>query len=205
MKRATFVITPLLLGLGFVMAYAGEGAILFSDDFATLDPGWGEASEQTRVEGKKMLVLPKVNMSYTNLYQGNLFGDVDIRVKVAQTSGASDRPGSLVFWGNNYDSFYSVDLVTDGRVGVSRKVSQGRWLTPVEWKLRPAAKKGLNQENELRVVTKGNTATVYVNGEQIANLKGIPPEGGSLVGLCAESGAEQYVWTFSDFSVRKAE
>ncbi len=202
MKLAMFATIPLLLCLGFVMLAADEETILFSDDFSTLDPGWGEPSEQMRIEGKKMILQPKVNMSFTDLYQGNLFGDADIRVKVAQTGGQSDRPAGVAFWGSGYDNYYVAELTTEGRFGVVR-MTQGRWLYPIESKEQHAVKKGLNQENELRVVTKGNTATFYLNDEQVASFKGFPPEGGSLVGVCAESGAEPYEWSFSDFSVRK--
>lgn len=204
MKLATFAALPLLLGLGFIAFCADEEPLLFSDDFSSLDPAWGEADEQMHVEGNKLLLLPKVNTSYTNLYQGNLFGDVDIRVKVSQTSGQPDRPAGIAFWAASYDSFYVAEFTSDGKIGVSRKAGHGRWLNPIEWKEQHAVKKGLNVENEVRVVTKGNTVTFYVNGEQVASFKGFPPEGGSMVGLIAESGLTvPYTWAFSEFSVRK--
>lgn len=203
MKRATFAIISLLLCLGFVVAYAGEETILFSDDFATLDPAWGEPSEQRRVEGNKMIIVPEVDLAYTDLYEGNVFGDADIRVKVSQSSGQADRPGGLVFWGVDYNAYYIAELTIDGNVSVVRKIAKGRWLYPVVLKAQHAVKRGLNQENEIRVVTKGNTATVYINEEQVATLKGSPPEGGGMVGMYAESGAtEPYGWKFSNFSVR---
>lgn len=204
MKPVMFAMIPLLLCLSLVMVYGGEESILFSDDFSTPDPGWGESSEQMRIEGKAMLIQPKVKMSFTNLYQGTLFGDADVRVKVAQTIGQPDRPGGLAFWGSDYNSFYVAEVSTDGGFGVAR-LTQGKWLYPIAWKTLPGVKKGLNEINELRVVTKGNMATVYVNDEQVANFKGYPPEGGGMVGVCAESGSEPYTWKYTDFSVRKPE
>jgi hypothetical protein len=69
--------------------------------------------------------------------------------------------------------------------------------------VQDSVKKGLGQPNEMRIVTKGRLATVYVNDTQVASFKGFPPDGGSMVGLFAESGDKPYTWKFSDFSVRK--
>lgn len=204
MKLAMFLALALAVVVCLVPAYAEDGELIFSDDFSLFDPAWGATSEQIRVENQKMLIQAEVNTSYTSLYQGTLFGDADIRVKLAETSGQTDMPAGVAFWGNGYDNFYVAEFTTDGKFSVWRKMGQGRWLAPVGWQDQAAVKKGLNQENELRVVTKGNMATIYINGIEAASFKGFPPEGGGMVGLHAESGsAAPYIWAFSDFSVRK--
>ena len=64
--------------------------------------------------------------------------------------------------------------------------------------------KGIGRVNELRVVTQGKTATVYVNEKQAASIEtDALPEGGSKIGLYAGSGSEPYSWSFSDLVVRK--
>jgi hypothetical protein len=185
---------------------ADDPNVLFSDDFSTLDPAWGEANDQISVADGKMVFKPKVNDGYSLLYQGTTFGDVDIRVKVTQTAGpvAAGSEASVVFWGVDYDNFYMAAIQTDGSFGVPRNVAD-KWLHPVAWKANDAVKKGLNTVNELRIVIKGKTATIYVNDQQVASFKGFPPEGASQIGLHAESGDQACTWKFSDFVVRKAQ
>ena len=55
--RLRFVTIPLLLvGLGCAWLRAADDPVLFSDDFATLRPGWGMASEKMTVEGNKLML-----------------------------------------------------------------------------------------------------------------------------------------------------
>lgn len=206
MRLAAYNTLSAIVFLGCVAAYAGDGALLLSDDFSTPDPAWGDPNQQMRIENKQMIIDPEVKASYTVLYQGDIFGDADIRVKVAQRSGGTDMPAGIVFWATGYDTYYVAGVTAKGEFGVMRRMGPGRWLTPVGWKVQSVVKPGLNQANELRVVTKGNQATVYVNGSQLASFKGKPPEGGSQLGFHAESGdTEVYSWAFSDFSLRKTE
>jgi hypothetical protein len=188
--------------LGSLALAADDPSILFSDDFSTLDPAWGNADANMQVAGGKMVLKPQVNGSYTALYQGTTFDEVDVRVKITQTEGMADEPAGVVFWAVDYDNKYEAFLQADGNFSVVRGV-KGKFLNPVAWKVQDAVKKGLNQVNELRVVTKGHMATVYINDKEVASFKGFPPEGGSEVGLHAESGTAIYTWTFSDFVVRK--
>lgn len=205
--RIPFVSSALLmLCLGIQALAAEEGPILFSDDFSTQDPGWGEVDDEyLGIENHKLLMQAQKGIERSQLYQGDVFEDVDVSVKVTETSGDVDVAAGIIFWAKDYTSYYVVKLCADGDVAVERKLSKGRYLKPVEWKTYNAVKKGLNQVNELRVVTKGAIATVYVNGEQVAALKGSPPAGGSLVGLMASSAEGQFSrFEFSEFVVRKS-
>ena len=51
-------------------------------------------------------------------------------------------------------------------------------------------------------MTKGNQATIYINGKEVISFSGQPPEGGSLIGFKAGSGpgAPNSV-AFSNFQV----
>jgi hypothetical protein len=193
----------MLLAIVSTSRSADDASVLLSDDFATLDPAWGESDAYMSVSGNKLNLAPRAGKSYSTFYQGNLFDDADITVKVSLTSGGTDEDAGIVFWGTDLSNYYCACVSPDGRVGVMRN-EKGTWLYPLQGKVFDAVIKGVGQTNELRVVTKGKTATVYVNGTQVVSLKGFPPANGSQIGLHAESGdSAPYTWAFSDFVVRK--
>jgi hypothetical protein len=65
-----------------------------------------------------------------------------------------------------------------------------RYLLPIAWQESDAIKKGEGAENQVKVVTKGNQATVLINGQEVIRLNGQPPQGGSLIGVKAASGPD---------------
>jgi hypothetical protein len=81
-----------------------------------------------------------------------------------------------------------------------------RSLSPVPWRESASIKKGLGQTNELRVVTKGAQATVFINDTQVVSFNGQPPQGGGFIGMIAfspEKATNKNVWEFSDLKVTK--
>lgn len=199
MQRALLVLS-LLVCVGSVVL-GDDPSVVFSDDFSSFDPSWGTANNNLRVDGGSMVIQPDMQGSYTTLYAGNNFNDIDVTLTVTQTDGMNDEPAGVCFWGTDIDNFYVANFQTDGSFAVGRS-ENGKWLFPVGWANQAAVKKGLNQTNTLRVVTKGKMATVYINGTQIVSFKGFPPAGGSQIGLHAESGAKVYTWKFANLVVR---
>jgi hypothetical protein len=199
--RLTLLMISLLSSLSASLM-AADDAVIFSDDFTMLDPGWGNANEQLSIAGGKLIIKPVPTKSYDALYQGTTFNDVDIRVKMVQTEGAGDESGGIDFWATDTDHVYSALITSDGSFAVTR-YNAGKWLYPVNWQKPDGIKKGLNQVNELRVVLKGRQATVSINDKQITSFKGFPPDGGSEIGVHAESGTKVYTWAFSDFVASK--
>lgn len=201
-------VIPLLLCLGSISVGAEQDPVIFSDDFSTLDPAWGNADAAKYVEEGKLVLKPSATRTSITRYQGSTFNDVDIRVRILQTDGATGGSAGIVFWGDNamsehVKSEYYAELRPDGGFAVSR-YEEGKWLYPVPATVPNGVKKGLNQANELRVVAKGRRATIYVNDTQVAAFNGFPPDGGAIVGLFAQSGAQPDTWRFSDFVVRKS-
>lgn len=182
-------------------AMACEGSnVLFEDDFSTADPSWG-AYDGMAIEGGKLTVKPDVYMGYAIENQSSFFTDFDACVDLVQnnqdpTTGYS----GLLFWGVDYDNYYTVDVATNGYVRVSRKQSN-RWLTPVAWALVNGVNEG-TAVNELRLTVKGNQATIYVNGTKFSTFKGQPPQGGGLIGVYASSPKDsQGTYDFDNFKV----
>lgn len=176
--------------------------VLYEDSFDKMDPGWGEPNDLVATQNGKLVIKPKSGTSQAVQHQGVIVedGSVSVTIKLARDDGRVQATG-LIFWGTDYQSYYVLDITPDGRYAITRWV-KGRWLFPVHYRKTDAIKRDYNQENEVRVVTKGNSATVFINGREIISIKGQPPKGGGLIGLYAESGAgEQTVAEFAHLKV----
>jgi hypothetical protein len=186
-------------------ALACKGSqVLYEDNFATLDPAWGAQNDKQSVKDGKLVIQPEVNSSWSDINQGNVFEDMDACVKVVIAK--ADDPtwgGGFIFWAKDYNDYYYLLITGDGQYAVKRWVN-GRSLSPVDWRESPAIKKGVGQTNELRVVAKGNQATVYINDTEVITFKGQPPQGGGFVGVRGSSAEKSpIVWEFSDLKITK--
>ncbi len=198
-----------------VLLFASENArackgsqVLFEDNFSNLDPAWGEQNANLSVANGKLVVKPEINSSYVLLNQGNIFEDIDACVKLTQVS--SDDPtysSGLIFWAKDTSDYYYFLVTSDGWYSVKHWVNQ-RSLAPVDWRQTTATKKGLGQANQLRVLTRANQATVYLNDTELITFSGQPPQGGGFIGMIAfspEKATNKNVWEFSELKVTKPE
>lgn len=189
MRGASILAGILSLTLGQA-AWACQGTkVLFDDKFAQSDPAWGGDPDHFIAQGGKLEIkLPPTNHWFN---QNNVYGDSDVCATVALDSGKEDSVSlGLAFWGLDDDHYYTFLIAANGNFSVLRKVAAGRFLSPISWRASPAIKKGLGESNEIEVVTKGNRASVFVNGTKVGEITGQPPDTGSLVGLYA-SGPDQ--------------
>lgn len=175
--------------------------ILFQDNFSTLDPAWGS---NLSVNNGKAVIRPEITMRYLSLNQANIFEDIDASIKVS--TAKSDDPswgGGIAFWATDYNNYYWLAINGNGLFTVQRRV-KGRDLQPVPWRENGAVKKGLGEWNHLRVVTKGNQTTIYINKTEVVTFKGQPPQGGGFIGVFGDSPKNsQNVWEFSELKVMK--
>ncbi len=193
----------MLLVVGILVSASFAATVLFEDKFATLDPGWGMTSKIIDVKDGKLVISPEINQSQSLINQANFFpNDTDATVTVNYaTAGAPSYGSGLIFWAKDYSDYYALLVTPEGWTVVQRYVA-GRFLTPVTWRQNDAIKKGAGVDNVLRVVTKGNQGTAYVNDKEIATFSGQPPQGGSLVGVKASSGdTATNVVTFANLKV----
>jgi hypothetical protein len=198
---ATAAVLLLLTG----QLVADDKSVLLQDDFSTLDPGWDNGNKALQVENHKLVQqLPNKETVYVNFYKGDVFDDADISINVRKAKGGdSSECTGLAFWATNYDNDYEVRIDESGELAVAR-YSNGRLLFPVTWRDSDLVKKGLDTDTTIRVVTKGNTGTVYLNGKQAITFKGQPPDGGGFIGVVgSSSGKSPYAWEFSNLAVKK--
>jgi len=191
-----------LAGMGQAVACGGSN-VLFDDNFATLDPSWGPASEMHYAKDGNLVVVPNPNSYHTLQNQTGLYqnADVCVRIQFAKTEDPTNTYGAIVFWALDYANYYVADIASNGYFRVARWQNE-RWLYPVQWTQTKVIKQGLGQWNELHLVLKDRQATFSINGTQVVTFKGQPPKGGSLVGLAGASPASSKAeLRFADFKI----
>ena len=188
-KMATLAMAMAVVWLAVSASLAGK--VLFADKFASLDPSWGAPGPIMDVKDGKLIITPEMNTTQTVLNQANVFPN-DAEGSFAMTFVKAPAPGwgsGLVFWARDYNEYYAVLINPEGWFAVQRYVA-GRYLLPVAWRESDAIKQGEGPENQLKVVTKGNNAKVFINGKEVISLSGQPPQGGTLIGFKVASGPE---------------
>ncbi len=180
------------------------GEVLLEDNFATLDPGWGAATDNFNAANGKLTLQADLNAGLVGLNQSNRFEDMDASIKVNMAKSDDQAwGGGLVFWATDYDNYYAVLVSANGQFSVRRYVN-ARSLAPVDWRDSTVIQKGIGQVNQLRVVTKGSQATVYINGVEVVTFNGQLPQGGGFIGVKGSSAEKsQIVWEFSELKVTK--
>lgn len=194
-----------LLTLRIPSAQACMGStVLLQDNFQTMTANWGAPNDQQSVQGGFFVMKPALNTEAHVLNNGNVFGDMDACVDATVVSAGPQQThnyAGLMWWGTDYNNYYEILVSPQGTYSVYRKLGP-RWISIIDWTKIPAIKPGLNQVNRVRVVTKGTTATFYVNGTQLGTISGQPPQGGGEIGLVACSGPKtQSVWKFSKLKI----
>jgi hypothetical protein len=191
----------LLSGGAAIAACKSTPDSLFVDQFEQLDDTWG-SYENYDVENGKLVIKPPAGYNTTAINNTSLYDDVDICVEMSAEAPVQEGScGSIVFWAIDYDNYYSFQVSTDGQASFWRR-QRDKWLNQVGWQDAPGAEKGATVINELRVITRGRAAKLYVNGQFFKQVKGQPPKDGSLIGLmaCAPNEASAHI-AFSNLVV----
>jgi hypothetical protein len=196
----------LLLATGSAAFATCQGrVVLFEDRFDRLQPTWGTASDSFRAEEGKLVIAPEPAADLWRTNQVSLFDDIDMCVEMTTVEGVEpdDAKAGLVFWYVDDNNFYVLEYAPNGRASAWRR-QRGRWLPQVEWRDVEGANEGDDAANSLRVVTRGNRATLYINDVEFAAFDGNQPNDGQQIGIFAaspESGTARYA--FDDFKVTR--
>ena len=204
MKRIATFLTMAMAVVVLAVTVSLAGKVLFEDKFTSMDSGWGIASANVYVKDGKLIISPNLNTGLTVFNQSAFLpDDIDATITAKFLKAPAETYGvGFFFWVNSPTEFYGLWLTPSGTFSVLRSVVGGRLLYPVPWQKSDAIKKGEGVDNVLRVVTKGNKATVYVNGQELAVLNGQPPAGGTQIGMGASSGGTApNVVAFSNLTV----
>ncbi|MEK7276093.1 MAG: hypothetical protein AAB427_01975 [Chloroflexota bacterium] len=145
------------------------GALIFEDLFDTAGP-WavGDTTDSNvAVSGGALTYAQKTPGTFSYRLIGRQGGDFRAEVSTAlpKGCGSGDKFG-LMFRILDASNYYLFQIDCDGRYRLMRFV--GGADTPLlDWSQSPAIKRGVNAANTLRVETKGNSITVFVNGERL--------------------------------------
>lgn len=167
-------------------APAAAGTPVFSEDFSFADSAWSLVD--AHIGDGLMTQTPKPDHWSNAFYYGALFKDADVRVKarIMESSDRSATASSLAFWHADGKNFYVLTFWHDsGFIRVTR-YQDGNTIAVVE---KTIANFHLAPDGwvELRVTTRGNIATVFVDGLEQGKFKGQAPAQGWKIGMFASA------------------
>jgi hypothetical protein len=183
---------------------------VFHDDFTTLNSTLNAettaGSKVTVQGGKAEVTFLKAPMARAMEYQGTTYGDGNVCATVTPLASdkAEDQTAGVIFWASDLNNFYVFEVQVNGAFCVSQLSQNGPWTFAVPWQASAATKTGVGVANTLRVQTAGNTATLFINDQQVGTFTGTPPGAASQVGFFTGSSSKTAdSWDISDLSVTK--
>lgn len=175
---------------------------VFEDNFKNADPGWGQPDNVAAFTPQGLVLTPPVSgsawRSNANLTMAQ--GDWCIReINPANLSAPADENTvgavGVWFWGSDLQNFYTATITLDGKASIDR-LNHGIWQTVVPPSPAPSVNTAPGAANEIEIVTSGNKATFYVNGQRINDITAHPPASGGPPGVYGESGPTGTSWVF---------
>ena len=119
--------------------------------------------------------------------------------------GETDEFAGLSFWGtivHDQQQFYFFMVKPDGTFAVFF-AGDGGYQRVVEPRRHSAVRLGANAPNVLRIVTKGASATLYINDKQVAVINTNRADVPWAAGLNAEGSAKPQPWIFTGFDASR--
>jgi hypothetical protein len=162
--------------------------VLFEDDFTTLETTWKIAPDEVKLADGKMVLSAKPDSWLLVPNSASVYDDIDICADVTTIEAVDPETNfvGLVFWYGDDRDFYVFEIGAKGEASAWR-LQRGKWLKQVGWVNVSALHSGDGATNQLRVVTAGRVATLYLNGEKFRDIKGEPPENGQQIGVIGSS------------------
>jgi hypothetical protein len=176
---------------GFASAACPGTTVLFLDNFDRLLTTWGNAAAVAmKPYDGQLIVEPPADTEWWVANSAGLYDSIDMCVTITTMIGTTpdEAKAGLVFWYVDENNFYVFELAPNGKASVWRR-QRGKWLAQVEWEAAPGAQSGDGAQNELRVTTVEDKATLRVNDQEFKTINGTPPEKGQQIGIFAASPA----------------
>ena len=168
-------------------ASACEGTdIVFEDKFSDDAGGWAINKDVEVKDGSFTFKLPPDAMQ-SDLNVTYSVNDADICAEgVWPDDGSSILGAGLLFWGEDNKNYLQFGVLNNGKFWIARRI-EGKWHTIVENVASSAIKVKPGETNVLRVKASGDSATFFINGEKVRDLRGQAPKGGWRFGLSADN------------------
>jgi hypothetical protein len=209
-RMATVLLMGLFAGLP-ARAATCPGTVVLQDAFTTPNSALDLAAyPQDKIAiqgGKAEVTFLQAGYGRADEYWGTLLGDANVCTTISEpaTDKAENQAAGIIFWGVNYNSYYTFQIQpAAGTYAVAEftpGTSGSTWTFPIAWTASAAVVKTMGSANTLQVQTKGNTATLSINGQQVGTVTGTPPGGGGQVGFYVGSSTTSLsTWDVTGFS-----
>ncbi len=177
---------------------------IFEDPFDTYDPKWGwESASLKAIGGRFIIELAPHKLDFA-VNQDSYYDDAEICVTYTYADGKipDQAWAGVMFWYTDPKNLYAFALSPLGTTAIWRLVDNN-WNQLGDWEQNSAIRTGPGSSNNIRVVTKGSKATLFVNDVEIRSFTGEPPADGQLVGLIGEAleKSDAVTHAFDNFTV----
>jgi hypothetical protein len=151
-----------------------SGGVLMEDDFSDPSSGWNRVAtiqgETDFADGVYRILVNEPNLDIWSM-PGKSFQDVRIEVDALKVGGERDNRFGILCRAVRPDSFYTFIVSSDGYYGIGKINGQEYKLIGMD-SLQPSdvILKG-TALNHIRADCIGDTLTLYVNGEKLAEVR----------------------------------
>jgi hypothetical protein len=145
---------------------------IYSDDFSDPDSGWPQYTDAdttaTYLNGEyRFFVQQSATASWVT--GSPFFADLDVQVQARATRGGQDKSYGLLFGMQNIDTFHDFEIDPVQGNFALRSHSASGWTTILDWTPSTAIKRDA-ASNQLGIVRKGTSVTLYANGVRLAGV-----------------------------------
>jgi hypothetical protein len=192
-----------ILGLSGVQTSLASEVVL-SDPLTSWPLNFGVQTGAVMLKDGAVHIVESANSVNWATYPGFNFTDMDASVTITAKTSTGNAAG-LVFWSTGPSDFFVIDISDpNGTVAINRRLSAngGSWQVILPYTANAAIKTGVGAVNTIRIVTKGNSVALSINGQSIGTLAVQAPSGGGTVGIEGEGLAGKPAdYVFSNLSV----
>jgi hypothetical protein len=172
--------------VGGVLACQGK-EVIFEDRFGNDSGGWS-VKESVEVEDGAFTFMLEPDDMQSNLNVTYTVENADICTDAVWPEGEQPVLGAgLLFWGEDNRTYFQFGVLNNGRYWIARK-QRGEWLGTIAANVdSPAIHTSPGAANTLRVKTKGDTVSFFINGTKVRELRGQAPKGAWRFGLSGDN------------------
>ncbi|MBV8889490.1 MAG: hypothetical protein JO305_07455 [Alphaproteobacteria bacterium] len=178
--------------------------IVLSDPLTAWPLNFGPQSANVMLRDGAVHIVESGDAASWVTISGFNFADMDASVTITSQTASGNAAG-LIFWATAPQDFFEFAIYDSiGSFGVTRRLPAGggSWQILVPATKSAAVKSGIGAANTARIVTKGNAAALFINGQPVGNLDVQAPSGGGTVGIEGEGQAGQSAdYVFSNLVV----
>ena len=164
----------------------GPGRIIFQDDFSDSSSGWNRAATLSGVsdydDGVYRII---VNEAFTDIWSMPSLDQNDVRVEVVAIKVGGERNNRFgIVCRANGDDFYTFMISSDGYYGIGKVQGLEHTLIGMPAMQPSEAIHPGTALNQIRADCIGETLTLYVNGQMVAQVQDAALSSGEI-GLIA--------------------